>query len=354
MEARAIQLGELAARLDAELRGDAERLVTGMADLGEAGPSDLAFLAEPRYRAAAEASAAGALVLNAEEAARPAFLGRDLLVVAEVPQARLAALAVLYPPVPVEPGIDPTARIAATARLGPGVHIGPFAVLGEDVEVGAGAVVHAHVVVGRGCRLGAGSVLYPRVVLYDEVELGERVLVHAGAVLGADGFGYVTRGGVHHKVPQVGRVVVEADVEIGANSTIDRAAMGETRIGAGTKIDNLVQVGHNVKVGRGCVVCGQVGIAGSARLADFVVLGGQAGVAGHLEVGRGVQVAAKSALLQDTPSGVMAGIPAVEIGLWRRQFAALARLPEALRRLRRLERGGERAPDSPTGDPSEE
>jgi UDP-3-O-[3-hydroxymyristoyl] glucosamine N-acyltransferase len=176
-------------------------------------------------------------------------------------------------------------------------------------------------------------------VLYDDTEIGPGSVVHAGAVLGADGFGYATQGGAHHKVPQVGRVVVEADVEIGANSTIDRATLGETRIGEGTKIDNLVQVGHNVRVGRHCILCGQAGIAGSTSLGDGVVLAGQAGVAGHIEVGDRVQVAAKSAALASVEPGmVVAGIPAVELRRWRRQVALLSRLEEMSRRLRALEK----------------
>jgi UDP-3-O-[3-hydroxymyristoyl] glucosamine N-acyltransferase len=199
--------------------------------------------------------------------------------------------------------------------------------------------VHAHVVIGRGCVVGEGAVLHPQVVLYPETEIGPGSIVHAGAVLGADGFGYATSGGAHHKVPQVGRVVVEKDVEIGANSAIDRATLGETRIGEGTKIDNLVQVGHNVQVGRHCILCGQAGIAGSTRLGDWVVLAGQAGVSGHIQLGDGAQVAAKSAALTSVePRTQVAGIPAVELKRWRRQTVLLSRLEEMSRRVRALER----------------
>src|SRR6185295_9948094 len=181
--------------------------------------------------------------------------------------------------------------------------------------------------------------LHPHAVLYDGTAVGANSVVHAGAVLGADGFGYATQGGAHHKVPQIGRVVVEAEVEIGANTTIDRATLGETRIGAGTKIDNLVQVGHNVRIGRHCILCGQAGIAGSTRLGDGVVLAGQAGVAGHIELGDRVQVAAKSAALAPVaPGAVVAGIPAVDLRQWRRQVALLSRLGEMNRRLKALEK----------------
>jgi UDP-3-O-[3-hydroxymyristoyl] glucosamine N-acyltransferase len=182
-------------------------------------------------------------------------------------------------------------------------------------------------------------VLHPHAVLYDRTEVGAGSVVHAGVVLGSDGFGYATHGGVHHKVPQIGRVVVEENVEIGANSTIDRATLGETRIGAGTKIDNLVQVGHNVQVGRHCILCGQAGIAGSARLGDYVVLAGQAGVAGHIDLGDGAQVAAKSAALGPVPARTqVAGIPAIDMRRWKRQAVMLTRLEEMSRRLRALER----------------
>jgi UDP-3-O-[3-hydroxymyristoyl] glucosamine N-acyltransferase len=187
--------------------------------------------------------------------------------------------------------------------------------------------------------VGPGTIVHPRAVLYDDTELGARVIVHAGAVLGADGFGYAPHHGALVKVPQVGRVVIEDDVEIGANTTVDRATLDETRIGAGSKLDNLVQVGHNVRLGKSCVLCGQSGIAGSTRLGDGVVLAGQAGVGGHLELGDGVQVAAKSAALESAPAGAkIAGIPAVPLATWRRQVTLLGRLSELVRRVRKLER----------------
>jgi UDP-3-O-[3-hydroxymyristoyl] glucosamine N-acyltransferase len=195
------------------------------------------------------------------------------------------------------------------------------------------------VVVGRGCAVGERAVLYPHVVLYDGTEVGANGIVHSGAVLGSDGFGYASNRDGHHKVPQVGRVVVHEDVEIGANTTIDRATLGETVIGAGTKIDNLVQVGHNVRVGRHCILCGQAGIAGSTHLGDGVVMAGQAGAAGHIQLGDRAQVAAKSAALSTVPAGTtVAGIPAVEMRKWRRQTVLVARLEEMSRRLRTLER----------------
>jgi len=282
-----------------------------------------------------------------------AALGRDLLVVDDPSYALARLLAVLHPEARRPPGIHPTAILEPGCVVDPEAHVGPYAVIGAGSRIGAGAAVLAFVTVGRGCTVEEGAVLHPHAVLYDGTEVGARSIVHAGVVLGADGFGYATHGGAHHKVPQIGRTVLESDVEVGANTTIDRAALGETRIGAGTKIDNLVQVGHNVRVGRHCILCGQAGIAGSARLGDGVVLAGQSGVSGHIELGDGVQVAAKSAALSSlAPGSVVAGIPAVEMRKWRRQTVLLSRLEEMSRRVRALEKQlGEPLPPEP---PSEE
>ncbi len=339
MKARPARLGDLAAAVGGRVRGNPDRVISGLLGLEEAGPDELSFLISSRYRDKAAASAAGALLVAESEAGRPELAGRDLLVADPVEGARLALLSALYP-VSVRPaGIHPTALVETGAEVDPSASVGAYAVVGEGSVVGPRSLLHPHVVLGRYCRLGADVVLHPHVVLYDDTELGDRVVVHAGSVLGADGFGYWTDGGVHHKVPQVGRVVVEADVEVGALSAVDRATVGETSLGAGAKIDNLVQVGHNVKVGKGAILCGQAGIAGSTRLGDYVVLGGQTGVLGHIEVAAGTQVASKSAVLGPVEEkSVLAGVPAVPIGSWRRQVAALARLPEVLRRLRAVER----------------
>ena len=330
--------------------------MAGVANLRDAGPDDLSFLISPRYRREAEASRAGALLVGERTvppAARSALAAaRPLVVVADPELARNRALALFHPADPPAGGVHPTAVVEAGAEIAADAAVGPYAVIGRGSRVEAGAVVAAHTVVGRDCRVGAGSVLHPHVVLYDGTELGLRVVVHAGTVLGADGFGYVSRADGHHKVPQVGRVVVGDDVEIGALSAIDRATVGATRIGAGSKIDNLVQVGHNVEVGRGAVLCGQAGIAGSSRLGDGVVLAGQAGVGGHLALGDRVQVGAASAAVRPVPAGtvVSATVPAMEIGRWRRQIPLLGRLDELFRRLRAVE---ERLGTAPASGPAE-
>lgn len=331
------RLAELAELVGGRIEGDPERAVDAIRPLDTAGPRDLSFLTHVRYRAQALASQAGVLLVGPEPP--PELQGRDLLVVAD-PSYALARLLSLVEQKPApEPGVHPTAIVEPGCDVDPTAHIGPYAVIGAGSRIGARAAIHPHVVLGPRCAVGEGAVLHPHAVLYAGTEIGPGTVVHAGAVLGSDGFGYATHGGVHHKVPQTGRVVVEEDVEIGANTTLDRATLGETRIGAGTKIDNLVQVGHNVRVGRHCILCGQAGIAGSTRLGDYVVLAGQAGVSGHIELGNGVQVAAKSAALTSVEPGTqVAGIPAIELRKWRRQAAVLARLEEMSRRLRALER----------------
>ena len=329
-----LRLGELADRVGGEVRGDRERPIAGLAGLESAGPDELAFLANPQYLEAARASRAGALLV-----ARPfAGLTCDLVVVADPYLAFARLLAELHPAATPPPGIHPTAVVAASAEVDPAAAVGPDAVVGARTSNGAPAARQAHVVVGRDCQVGEDCVLHPHVVLYDRTVLGARTILHAGVVLGSDGFGYAAGEGKPFKIPQVGRVVVGAEVEIGANSTVDRATLGETAIGDATKIDNLVQVGHNVSIGRSAILCGQVGIAGSARLGDGVVMGGQSGCSGHLEIGAGVKVAGKTAVFAAVPAGqTVAGTPAIEIGAWRRQQALLKRLQELFRRLRRLE-----------------
>jgi UDP-3-O-[3-hydroxymyristoyl] glucosamine N-acyltransferase len=328
-------LGELAERVGGEVLGSPARELHGVRTLSEAGPGDLSFLTSAKYLEQARASAAGA-VLTGREAR---LENRDLLRCAQ-PQLALAQILRLFHPLPVAaPGIHPTAVVGDGCRIAATAAVGPYVVLGTGVTLGEEAVLHAHVVVGDGCRLGERVVLHPHVVLYAGCALDDGVEIHAGSVIGSDGFGYATVRGVHHKVPQVGRVEIGADVEIGALTAIDRAVLGATSIGAGTKIDNLVQVGHNVVVGERSVLCGQVGIAGSAQLGAGVVMGGRAGSAGHLSIGDGTQVAAATVVLQTLEAGVaVAGSPAVPIAVWRRQQAILRRLPELWKRLRGLEK----------------
>ncbi len=328
-------LGELAELVEGELHGDGSRAILGIRALESAGPGDLSFVAGRRQRRAAQASAAGALLVGRDNA----DLERDRIVVADPYEALVLVLERFDPASAPAPGIHATALVAADARVDPGAAVGPYTVIGEGSEIGPEAVLHAHVVVGRHCRVGSRAVLHPGVVLYDRSEVGAGTVLHAGVVLGADGYGYASGSGVHRKLPHLGRAVLEDDVEVGANATIDRGMLEETRIGAGTKVDNLVMVAHNVRVGRRCLLVAQSGIAGSASLGDGVVVAAQSGIIGHVEVGDRVVVATKSALLRGAAAGErLAGIPARDLAAWRREQVLLGQLAELARRVRNLER----------------
>ena len=332
---RSCSLAELAELVAGEVRGNPERLVHGLAPVETAGQRELSFVTNPRYRKRALESAAGALLVGPELA----DLERDLLVSEEPYWALTLLIDRLYPAPERPTGLHPTAVVDESAVVDPSASIGPYATVGAGTRIEAGAVLHSHVTVGRDCRIGADTVLFPQVVLYDETEVGSGCSLHSGVILGCDGFGYATRDGEHYKLRHVGRVVIEDGVEIGSNSVVDRALFEETRIGAGTKIDNLVQIGHNARVGRSCLLVSQTGISGSTSLGDGVVMGGQTGAAGHLTIGDGVQVGAKSAVLQDVEAGAsVAGIPAIEMSAWRKQQAIARRLGEFRSRLLRLER----------------
>jgi UDP-3-O-[3-hydroxymyristoyl] glucosamine N-acyltransferase len=328
-------LGGLAELLDGQVQGDPARVVRSLATLEEAGAEDLSFVTHARYLAAARQSAAGAVLCSAEVAAK---LPADTLVVAD-PYRALARILELFAPAPESsPGIHPTAVVASTARIDSTASVGPLCVVAERAVLGPGARLEAQVTVGEDCEVGADSVLHPQVTLYPRSVVGARCILHAGVVLGGDGFGFATSDGAHHKLRHLGRAVLEDDVEVGANSTIDRGLLGDTRIGAGTKIDDLVMVAHNVRVGRGCLLVAQAGIAGSARLGDGVTVAGQSGIIGHVEIGDRVVVATKSAVLGPVEEGRrVAGIPAIDLAKWRRQQALIGRLADLRARLLRLE-----------------
>ncbi|MEM9291780.1 MAG: UDP-3-O-(3-hydroxymyristoyl)glucosamine N-acyltransferase [Acidobacteriota bacterium] len=335
-------VGALAERLEVALEGDPEMLIEAVAPLDSAGPHHLSFLKSARHRRAAAASAAGALIVP-QDADAEALGGKDrpLLRTPEPAVALAFALELLHPAPRYVPGIDARAAVAEGTNIAPSAHVGALAVVGAGSSVGARSAVLPTAVIGAGCILGEGVVVHPHAVLYDGVRLGDGVIVHAGAVVGADGFGYATdRRGQHHKIPQVGSVVVEDGVEIGALSAVDRGAFEATRIGAGTKVDNLVQVGHNVDVGRHCLLCGQAGVAGSSRLGDGVVLAGQAGVVDHVEIGDRTLVGAASAVLGSHPQGGqrLSGYPARNHAEWRREVVSVSQLTALKRRLKAAER----------------
>jgi len=327
------RLEDLAQHVEGRVRGNPDRQVAGIATLDEAGQDDLTFLTNPRYRSAAAQTRAGSVLVGPGVE----LPGRDLLESDEPYVALARLLELFHPTVKPAPGVSADARVAGDARLGRDVHIGPFAVVGEGCELGDRVVVGAGSILDRDCRLGPDTELRPRVVLYPHTRLGARCLVHAGVVLGGDGFGFATTKGEHRKVPQVGRVVLEDDVEIGANSAVDRAMLGETLIGRGSKIDDLVMVAHGVQLGAGALLAAQSGIAGSARLGTHATLAGQAGVAGHLALGDRVVVAAKSAVFGDLPDGsFVAGIPAVDHRVWKRSRVGLKKLPGLRKELQEL------------------
>jgi UDP-3-O-[3-hydroxymyristoyl] glucosamine N-acyltransferase len=330
-----VKLSELAAKLGCELRGDGEVEIRGVAGLDEAGPGDLSFLANPRYAEKLALTRAGAVVVAAGDATtRPALVSDNPYL------AFSRAVALVRPPKRPAPGVHPSARVDATAVVGEGVHVGALAVVGAGVHLGARSVLHPHVVLYDAVVIGEDCELHSGVHVRERCRLGSRVLVQNGAVIGADGFGFARDAqGRYHKFPQVGIVVVEDDVEIGALTAIDRAALGETRIGRGTKLDNLVQVGHSVTIGEDTVLAGQVGIAGSTRIGRRVTLAGQVGVAGHLEIGDGVVATAQTGIPSSIePGAVVSGYPAIENRAWLKSSAVFAKLPELLRRLRELER----------------
>lgn len=328
-------LGELARLVEGEVMGDPDLPIRGVAELERAGPGEIAFVAGTAALPSARASGAGALIvpLDLEPLGRPVIRVRD-------PHLAVARLLRVFHPLPAfPPGIHPTAVVAPSARVDPAATVLAYAVVGEGSVIGPRAVLFPHVFVGAGCEVGEGSVLYPHVVLREAVRVGRGVIIHAGTVIGADGFGYVFDGSRHQKIPQVGRVVIEDDVEIGANVAIDRATLGETVVRRGTKIDNLVQIGHNTVVGSDVIIVAQTGISGSCRIGDRAVLGGQVGIADHVEIGEGAQIAAKSGVHKDVPAGeAVLGYPALPLALGRRVLASLARLPELLRAVRELER----------------
>jgi UDP-3-O-[3-hydroxymyristoyl] glucosamine N-acyltransferase len=319
-----------------EVLGDADLPISNASTLAEAQPGDITFVEADRHLGAWHASRASAAVVPASVPVN----GRPIIRVADPLMAFVSIVQHLRGRPPVEThSVDPTAHIHPTARLGVGVTIGPFAVVGRDTEIDANATLHAGVVVGRGCRIGAETVLHPRVVLYDECVIGNRVTIHANAVIGADGFGYRPQGGRHLKVPQLGRVEIEDEVEIGAGSTIDRGTFGPTRIGTGTKIDNLVMIGHNCQIGAHNVLAAQVGIAGSCTTGDNVMIGGQAGVADHMTIGAGSVLGAQCGVIQNVPAGsALFGTPAVPVRESLRRSVSLGKLAGVIRDIGRIKR----------------
>jgi len=335
-ERPALTAGAVARAVGGELRGDADFVVSAVAPLDRAGPADITFLATAKYAALARETRAGVLLVSPDLADTESVA--PVRIVVEKPhEALLALLPHFYAAPAAEPGVHPTAVVGRDVVLGARVAVGPCAVIGDGARIGDDVVIGSHVSIGAGVIIGAASRVYANATLYPGAILGRRVFVHSGARIASDGFGYVFRNGGHEKIPHVGRCILEDDVEVGANTTIDRGSVDDTVVGAGTKIDNLVQIGHNVRIGRLCLLMAQVGVAGSVHVEDGAILAGQAGIAGHLTIGKGARLAAQAGVFGDVPAGeTWSGYPARPHREALRAQAALFRLPALLRRIERL------------------
>jgi UDP-3-O-[3-hydroxymyristoyl] glucosamine N-acyltransferase len=331
-----MKLGDLARQLGCELEGDPTIDVTGPAPIGEAGPGQVTFVANPRYQSRLKSLLASAVILAPGMEAPGVAVLRS-----QEPYAAFVRLLMFFhEPYRPPPGVDDTARIAPSATIGPRASIGAYAVVGENVTIGADARIDPHVVIYPDVTIGDRFTAHAGAVVREHSTIGHDVKLQSGVVIGGDGFGYLPdeKGGVH-AIPQTGTVVLEDGVEIGANTTVDRAAVGVTRIRRTAKIDNLVQIGHGCEVGEGALLAAQVGLAGSTQVGAGAQLGGQVGAAGHLTIGAGARIAAQSGIPNDVePGAVYSGYPAVDIRTWRRTVAALLHLPALLRRVRRIER----------------
>jgi UDP-3-O-[3-hydroxymyristoyl] glucosamine N-acyltransferase len=331
-----MRVEEIAALVAGIVEGDGSREIWGAASLENAGPGDLCFAEGSRAVTRAAHSAAGCILVP--EGVR--VPGHTTIAVASPKLAFIRAAARLVPPAATLPGIHPSAVVSPSARLAADVSVGPQAVIEDDVEVGGGSRIGPGVVLGSGSRVGSACVLHPGVTIYPGAWLGDRVVIHAGAVIGSDGFGYVFAEGRYYKFPQIGKVVIEDDVEIGSNTTVDRGSLGTTRIGQGTKIDNLCQIAHNVSIGRHCVIAGMTGISGSTEVGDYVVMGGQVAVGDHVRIEERAVVGGASVI----PTGKVIrkgttvwGMPARPLQEMKRLHGHLSRLPELARRLKRME-----------------
>jgi UDP-3-O-[3-hydroxymyristoyl] glucosamine N-acyltransferase len=331
-----MRLSEIASKLGCEMRAANDPEITGVAGIEDAGPGEITFVSNRRYISYIKETGASAIIL-----------GNDLPDVA-IPSLRTAnpylafarALEIFYEPLVPPPGIHASAVIAQDALIGPDASIGAYAVIGPGCKVGARAILHPQVVLYPGVRIGEDVLLHSGVIVREFCEIGNRVTIQNGSIIGSDGFGFAPLGdGSYHKIRQSGRVVIDDDVEIGANTTIDRAAVGETRIRRGAKLDNLVQIGHGSQIGENAVLAAQVGVAGSTRVGRNVQAGGQVGFAGHQEVGDGAVITAQSGVHGEIkPGSIMSGSPAFDNAVWRRAVIAFPRLPELLHRMRALER----------------
>ncbi len=337
--AKRLSLSQLAEHLDADLVGDPDRVIEGAATLETAGEKDISFLARRKYLPYLGATGAAAVLVSRDLGKIDASPHTSLLWVDDAHLALADTLSLLYPEEEHEAVIAPTALVAEGVELGAGVSIGAYTVVEAGARLGGAVRVGPLCYIGENAIVGAETELKDQVSLYANTEVGARCILHSGVRVGVDGFGYVLHENRHRKVPQVGRCVLEDDVEVGANVCIDRGSVGETRIGAGTKIDNLVHIAHNVSIGKGCIIVAQVGVAGSTTLGNGVALAGQVGIVGHLNIGDGARVAAQAGVSHDIPAGeTWFGYPARPRTEAMRASAAFLKLPDLMRRIQRIER----------------
>ncbi len=327
-------LREIADLINGTLLGDGDIEITGVTNIGDATASDISFAVAPHLEKAA-LSKAGAVIIPSTitEFAKPAI---------QVENPRMAFVSLLKiftPQITVAPGIHPTAVIGDHVKMGENVSIMPYAVIADNVKIGDNTIIYPHTYIGHGAAVGNDSLIYPHVTICDGCQIGNRVIIHSGAAIGSDGFGFITVGGRHEKVPQVGNVLIEDDVEIGANVGIDRATTGSTIVKQGTKIDNLVHLAHNVVVGENCFFVAQTGIAGSTQIGNNVTFAGQSGCSGHLTIGDNCVFAARSAPIGDVPAGSFyAGFPARPHKAWLRTEASANKIPDLIKKVRELEK----------------
>ena len=332
---------EISELLQGTPAGEGEREIRGVAALDAAGPAELSYAEGPRALEKAVGSSAGCLLVP-EGASLP---GQTTIAVHNPKLALIRAAEVLHPALPPAPGIHPTAVVALDARLAPDVSVGAHVVIENGVRVGPGTRLGPGVFLGEGVWVGACCVLYPRVTVYPGARIGDRVLLHAGVVVGSDGFGYVFAEGKHVKFPQLGKIIIEDDVEIGSNSTLDRGSLGTTVIGQGTKIDNLVQIAHNVRIGRHCIIVSQTGISGSVDIGDYVVMGGQVGIGDHVRIEDRVTIGGQAGVLPGKivrSGSTIWGTPSRPMSEFKRTIARLARLDDLAEKVKALARQMER------------
>jgi UDP-3-O-[3-hydroxymyristoyl] glucosamine N-acyltransferase len=330
-----VRLSELADRLGCRLEGDGSVEIRGVAGLEQAGPGDVTFFANPRYAPALRRTHAAAVILDEGSPAAPCPMLRT-----KEPYLMFAnALSLFVPSSPPVPGVDRLSYVAGDATLGRDVSIGPFCSVGKGARIGDRTVIHPNVCVGEGAAIGDDCLIHSHVAIRERITIGNRVVIQNGAVIGGDGYGFVQRSdGTHQKIPQTARVVIEDDVEIGANTTIDRPAIGETRIQAGAKLDNLVQIGHGVNVGRNALLAAQVGIAGSSTIGEGAMLGGQVGVGGHISIGKHARAVGQSGITNSIPDDAfVSGYPAIDNREWLKSSAVIRKLPAMRKKIAELE-----------------